>query len=130
MELFNAEQSTTQCYSSGTCDNASLAIDGDWHTFSHTAYVSGMSPWLQVSMTNMTVDQIVLRAGTGHSGEEITVSLYSGETLAGQCESHTGIDGTETLSCDKVTADRVRLTMNSTHQTYLAVYDIKVYGNK
>ena len=76
-------------------------------------------------MSNITVYQIELSAGTW-SSEEITVSLYSGETLAGQCESHSGNNGNETLSCAKVTADRVRLTMSSTSNTYLGVYEIKV----
>ena len=73
-------------------------------------------------MTNMPVYQIVLRA----SGEKITVSLYSGETLAGRCKSHTGSGGqTQTLSCDRVTADRVRLTMTGS-SIVLNVYGIKV----
>ena len=66
----------------------------------------------------------MLKAGTPYS-DEITVSLYSGETLAGQCKSHTG-SGTETLGCAKVTADRVRLTVSGTSSTYLAVYEITV----
>ena len=78
-------------------------------------------------MPNTPVYQIVLRAGT-HSSDEITVSLYSGETLAGQCESHSGNYGTETLSCAAVTADRVRLTMSSTQLAYLFVLEIKVTG--
>ena len=122
VELFNAEQSST--YSSY---RASLAIDGDWDTYSHTGYATG-TLWLQVSMTNTIVYQIVLRAGTYYS-EEITVSLYSGETLAGQCESHSGSGASnETLSCARVTADRVRLTMSSTSSTILAVYEITVTG--
>ena len=75
-------------------------------------------------MSNTAVYQIVLQAGT--SSDEITVSLYSGETLAGQCKSHSGSYGTETLSCAKVTADRVRLTVSGTSSTYLAVYEITV----
>ena len=77
-------------------------------------------------MTNTIVYQIVLKAMTGFS-EEITVSLYSGETLAGHCKSHPGSHGSsKTLSCDRVTADRVRLTMSGTQRTYLAVWEIKV----
>ena len=76
-------------------------------------------------MTNSLVYQIVLQAGTRNS-EDITVSLYSGETLTGQCKSHSGSEGTETLSCAKVTADRVRLTMSSTDSTFLEVFQIKV----
>ena len=120
--LFNAEQSITLCYSDGTCWPASNAIDGNWYTLSNTAIATG-THWWQVSMSNTPVYQIVLRASTKYS-EEITVSLYSGETLAGQCKSHTGTSrSTETLSCAKVTADRVRLTMSG---TYLAVYEITV----
>ena len=111
VELFNAEQSTTHCYS-GTCFNASNAIDGYWNTSSYTVRATGN--WWQVSMSNTLVDQIVLKAATYPVGEEITVSLYSGEKLAGQCKSHSGDYATETLSCDRVTADRVRLTLSST----------------
>ena len=123
--LFNAEQSSTYC-NSGTCRNASRAIDGNWGTYSWTGWASG-THWLQVSMSNITVYQIVLRAGTRYS-EEITVSLYSGETLAGQCKSHTGRYSTQTLSCDRVTADRVRLTTTSNSRTMLYVGEIKVTG--
>ena len=79
-------------------------------------------------MTNTIVYQIELRARTYYS-EEITVSLYSGETLAGQCESHSGSSAsTETLSCAKVTADRVRLTVSGTSRTRLYVFEITVTG--
>ena len=116
--LFNAEQSSTDKRLT-----ASRAIDGDWYTRSVTVTATG-THWWQVSMTKTTVYQIVLRARTGYS--VITVSLYSGETLAGQCKSHTGSHSTETLSCDRVTADRVRLAMSSTSSTTLKVYEIKV----
>ena len=36
-------------------------------------------------MTNTLMDEIVLKANTYYG--EITVSLYSGETLTGQCKS-------------------------------------------
>ena len=81
-------------------------------------------------MSNTMVYQIELKAYTSN-GKEITVSLYSGETLAGQCKSHSGsYASTETLSCDNVTADRVRLTMSSTNNLVctLIVYEIKVTG--
>ena len=125
VKLFNAEQSSTDC-DSGTCRNASLAIDGDWNTASLTATATG-THWWQVSMSNILVYQIVLKAWSYPSGE-ITVSLYSGEKLAGQCKSHSGIRGTETLSCAKVTADRVRLTLSSTSRAYMVVWDITVTG--
>ena len=128
VELFNVEQSSTYCYS-GTCYPASLAIDGDWNTHSRTAYVTGTELWLQVSMSNTTVYQIVLRAWTRNSEEEITVALYSGETLAGHCKSYSGGSASnEMLSCNRVTADRVRLTLSSTKQTALAVWEITVTG--
>ena len=82
-------------------------------------------------MSNTRVYQIVLKAALAqkHSGERrITISLYSGETLAGQCESHTVSHSTETLSCDRVTADRVRLAVSSTTATALAAYEITVTG--
>ena len=78
-------------------------------------------------MSNTIVYQIELRAVTGNS-EEITVSLYSGETLAGQCQSHKGGEDKEILSCDRVTADRVRLTMSNTEVTGLMVFEIQVTG--
>ena len=80
-------------------------------------------------MTNTLVYQIMLKAST-ETGAEITVSLYSGETLAGRCESHTVNGVTQTLSCDRVTADRVRLTMTTTTETHLYVYEIKVLDGK
>ena len=126
VELFNAEQSSTYCYSEGTCWPASNAIDGNWYTPSITDYATG-THWLQVSMTHTTVYQIVLKAGSYYR-VEITVSLYSSETLAGQCKSYSGNYGTETLSCDRVTADRVRLTLRSTSRTRLYVYEITVTG--
>ena len=124
VELFNAEQSST--YSSS--DPASNAVDGDWYTNSITGYATG-TLWLQVSMSSITVYQIVLKAYARYTKEEITVSLYSGKTLAGQCESHSGSGASiETLSCDRVTADRVRLTLSSTSSAYLWVYEITVTG--
>ena len=78
-------------------------------------------------MTDMTVYQIELLAGT-YNGDEITVALYSGETLSGECQPHTGSSGRETLSCDRVAADRVRLTVSSTKVTVLYVYGIIVTG--
>ena len=78
-------------------------------------------------MANMTVYQIELEAGT-YNSDEITVSLYSGETLSGQCQSLNGGGSRETLSCDRVAADRVRLTVSSTSETDLYVWDIRVTG--
>ena len=79
-------------------------------------------------MTNTIVYQIKLQAATPTS-DEITVSLYSGETLAGQCKTHSGnYRDSDPLSCDRVTADRVRLTMTTTSVTQLYVYEIKVTG--
>ena len=93
------------------------------------ALAAGTELWFQVSMSNTIVYQIELKAQMSNS-EDITVSLYSGETLAGQCQSHTVSGGTETLSCDRVTADRVRLTVSSTitKSSALAVYEITVTG--
>ena len=123
VELFNAEQSST--YSSYPASNA---IDGNWDTRSITGWATG-THWLQVSMSNTPVYQIVLKAYSYRV--EITVSLYSGETLAGQCPSLNGGDSRETLSCDRVAADRVRLSVSSTsstHKTYMMVYEITVTG--
>ena len=75
-------------------------------------------------MPNTLVYQIVLRAWTDYG--KITVLLYNGETLAGQCKSYTG--GTQTLSCDRVAADRLMLTMTSTSWTTLYIGEIRVTG--
>ena len=76
-------------------------------------------------MTNMAVYQVELEAWA-YYGAEITVALYSGETLSGQCKSHTVYGSRETLSCDRVAADRVRLTVSRTSETWLYVWDIRV----
>ena len=82
-------------------------------------------------MSNTPVYQIVLKASSFYV-DPVTVSLYSGKTLAGQCKSHTLYYRNETLSCDRVTADRVRLTMSNTlsgtSSTYLTVWEITVTG--
>ena len=118
--LFNAEQSSTESY----LNLARFAIDGDRNTGGATTYTTG-THWLQVSMSNTPVYQIVLAANSRNSaGGEIKVLLYSGGTLAGQCGSYTR--GTRTLSCDRVTADRVRVTMSSTSSQQLYVYEITV----
>ena len=122
MALFNAEQSSIY----NSYNPASKGIDGDWDTASSTDRATG-THWWQVSMTDTIVYRIVLKAGTSNSDVEIAVSLYSGETLAGQCESHTGsYRSTETLSCAAVTADRVRLTISSTQLAHLFVFEIKI----
>ena len=84
-------------------------------------------------MSNITVYQIKLIAWA--NSNEITVSLYSGETLAGQCQSHTGgpvgwagYSDAETLGCDRVTADKVRLAYNSTSWQWLYMDRITVTG--
>ena len=80
-------------------------------------------------MPNTLVYQIELRLGGDYSKKQITVSLYNGETLAGECQSHTGgWASNRTLSCDRVVADRVRLTMTSTSWTTLYVEEIRVTG--
>ena len=78
-------------------------------------------------MPNTLVYQIVLRAWRDYG--KITVLLYNGEKLAGQCKSHTdGAGGTQTLSCDRVVADRLMLTMTSTSWTTLYIGEIRVTG--
>ena len=79
-------------------------------------------------MTNMTVYQVELQAATEYS-DEVTVSLYSGETLSGQCKSATGYGNRETQSCARVAADRVRLSVRSILRvTGLYVMEIRVTG--
>ena len=79
-------------------------------------------------MANTTVYQIVLKALSPSIGDNITVTLYNAKTLAGQCQSDTSRKGTETLSCDNVAADRVRLRIAGLwfKTTNLLVWGIKV----
>ena len=114
----------------GKCRKAQLAIDGDWETVSRTDAATG-THWWQVSIANTTVYQVVLKA-RANNNQDITVVLYNGRTLVGQCQSHTGHIGSgskETLSCDRVTvADRVKLSFTSTTGTFLKVYEMRVTG--
>ena len=79
-------------------------------------------------MATIIVKQIALKA-MASNGEEITVSLYSGETLVGKCQTYSSYGIKETLSCDNVAADRVKLKKTSTKTTRLTVYEISVTGN-
>ena len=78
-------------------------------------------------MSLTTVHQIVLEAGTAY-GEAITVSLYKGGVLVGDCGTHPADNTKQTLSCEEVLADRVQLTMTSTKTTQLRVYVITISG--
>ena len=78
-------------------------------------------------MSLTKVHQIVLKAATAY-GEAITVSLYKGGVLVGDCGTHPADYSKQTLSCDEVLADRVQLKMTSTNTTQLAVHEITVSG--
>ena len=78
-------------------------------------------------MSLTTVHQIVLAAWTPY-GESITVSLYKGGVLVGDCGTHPTDYSKQTMSCEEVLADRVQLTMTSTKTTRLGVHEITVNG--
>ena len=78
-------------------------------------------------MSLTTVHLIVLAAWTAYR-EAITVSLYKGGILVGDCGTYPGNKSTQTLSCDQVLADRVQLTMTNLKATWLRVYEITVSG--
>jgi len=124
-ELVNATQTSTD---SGW--PASNAIDGDWDTDSHTEWDNG-THWWRASLTKpMTVHQVELRAG---SYGNITVDLYKGEELTGQCGNHSGYTSRYTLECTQDvpwSVDTVMLTMTSTQETDLRVYEVLVRGTK
>ena len=78
-------------------------------------------------MSPTIVHHVVLGAGTS-TNEPITVSLYKGGALVGDCGTHPGDYSTQTLSCGEVLADMVQLTLTSTQTTRLYVYEITVSG--
>ena len=80
-------------------------------------------------MSLTTVHLIVLAAWTAY-GEAITVSLYKGGVLVGDCDTYPGNFTPQTLSCEEVLADRVQLTMTSTttEATRFRIYEITISG--
>ena len=78
-------------------------------------------------MSLLTVDHIVLRAGVRYG--VITVSLYKGGAAVGDCGTYPGDKSRQTLSCDKVLADMVKLTRIRTSPDILIlrVIEIAVY---
>ena len=78
-------------------------------------------------MSLTKVHQIVLKAGTSYS-PAITVSLYKGGVLVGDCGTHPADYSKQTLSCDEVLADRIQLTVTSTKTTLISVYEITISG--
>ena len=106
--------------------NASFAIDGKSSTWSCTSETKGEHFW-EAHMTLQRLRQVKLEAST-KSNELITVTLYEGETPVGQCRSHPGDDTDEMLRCEHVKADRVKLSIRNTKNTWLAVYKITVQG--
>ena len=85
-------------------------------------------------MTLQRLKQVKLKALTKNN-ELITVTLYRGETLVGQCRSHPGDDTDATLRCEHVKADMVKLSIRNNYKhksnnytTWFAVYKITVRG--
>ena len=124
--LYNASQSSACCVQDGFCFNASFAIDGNMANPSCTDYSTGLH-WLRVDMSPLRVHKVKLTAMTKFY-EQIEVTLYWGGAAVGACESHSGKGSTETLTFDNVVADSVKLTVNSTKRTRLAVAEITVSG--
>ena len=130
--LSNATQSSTYC--GLNCYNASKAIDGNMNTFSRTEDITGLH-WWRVEMSPLRVHKVELTAVT-RNGEQIEVTLYWAGAAVGACKSHSGSRSTETLTCNRVVADSVKLTMNSiegdiegdSERAFLAVAEITVSG--
>ena len=126
-DLYNASQSSTWCWYNGDCFNASIAIDGDMRIISMTYPSTGLH-WWRVDMSPLRVHKVELKAGTSN-GEQIEVTLYWGGAAVGACKSHYGSwSTTETLTCDNVVADSIKLTVNSTKVTVLLVAEMTVSG--
>ena len=127
--LSNATQSSTGCTGDGYYYNASFAIDGDMNTFSRTEYITGLH-WWRVDMSPLRVHKVELAAGTLND-EQVEVTLYLGGAAVGACESYYGSwSTTETLTCDNVVADSVKLTVNSTKRIVLIVAVMTVHGEQ
>ena len=120
--LFDSKQSSQQGE-----HNASFAIDGKMSTWSRTSETTGEHFW-EAHMTLQRLKQVKLEASTKNN-EIITVTLYKGETLVGQCRSHPGDYTDATLRCKHVKADRIKLRIrNDNDTTWLAVNKITVQG--
>jgi len=130
--LRNPAQSSTFSNSAGEFP-ASNAIDGSGPTYSKTdrADTTGQH-WLTVSMDLGTVDAVTVYGmtfdhNTGKFGvSPMKVALYKGDTLVGTCEDHPG-KGKETLRCDAVEADMVKISLNEDN-AFLAVREVEVIG--
>jgi len=142
VKLFNAKQSSDYCYQYivWTCASAEKAIDGYSNKDSVTAAGTG-THWWEASMYETTVHQVDLKVytashmyrGYGFDGVEIKVDLYRGNSIVGHCESWTPSRSNSVphkiVECDKVRADRVRLSAIGTKTTFLAVDTIRVIGD-
>jgi len=142
-KLFNAKQSSDYCrqYYGWVCASAEKAID-DSSDNSVTAEGTG-THWWEASMYETTVHQVDLKAFTaanrwrgysyGFDGVEIKVDLYNGDSIVGHCESFTPTETNsipqKTVECDRVRADRVRISAIGTKTTFLAVNAIRVIGD-
>ena len=79
-------------------------------------------------MSALEVSDVTLEAFSNNSEEVIEITLYLKGELVGECKSHAGKYSNQKLSCDKVVADGVRLTLRSSKRTALFVYEISVSG--
>merc|ERR1711935_716760 len=70
----------------------------------------------------------------GYKVDTIKVDLYRGETLTGHCDNYTtgSVIDLKTLECDRVVADRVKLTVPNGYSASqgLEIWDIKVRGEE
>ena len=113
---------------------ASRAIDGDPGTVSATDQNDPKGQhWLRVSMDLVTVNQVILKGYTynhinyTYGVWPITVALYKGGKPTGRCKDHPGTKTNVTLSCEKVEADKVQMSITGTNG-YLVVYEVEVIG--
>jgi len=138
--LYDPSQSSTWCIF-GTCYPADHAVDGDWTTYSEvTSNSTNIGPhWWEASITPTTVHQIELHVGTCRPGGDVKVELYKGETLMGNCRNgsdsiYTGWGERETLECDQVIADRVKISVPKASSASLEceyvlnLFQVKVIG--
>lgn len=54
---------------------------------------------------------------------------YLDDVIVGHCEQYTGRNEELNLTCDHVLADRVMFSVDSSHSTHIAVFDVKVRGS-
>lgn len=131
--LYEARQSSTLCESRCTfctsiCYEAQLALNNNWDYASLTTDGSSEA-WWEARMATIIVQKIELKVSTWSRSPEstlITVSLHKAGKLAGRCQPVVNDGSAQALQCDRVAADKVKVTVQSTDNTKLYVYGISV----